>query len=1197
MKKGYSYVITTLLLLFVNGLWAQSDSLFVVNGTLSSSSTANNSSIANAIDGNLNTSWVSDNPFPSNFFSNAYHNILLDCPLSCNSNVALAAALDGNINTATPTLHPVDGVAEMQVPLTIPKTIHTLGLRLGGMQDNVVLRMYKASGDSIDFVYTTSQNFSNARFVTDVENVILLKLISNGSFYVFEIGALEAPAEEFITLDLGDVYFVKEIKTKHFAGSNNAVETKLLIGEELASLSLVASLNPLAVAYETTVLQDPVAARFIRVSHVLVQENFKKGALFEIEVFAVLPPPAPEPVIWNNDAGLYPSLSANAAVFATSVANPVANDPMLVIDNNFSTGWVSNNPLPDAFAANPDQNVLLGLGGVASGNIAVAQATDGNWGNMTPSIPVDTATQTAWYHLPLPHVPIHRLSVRFRNNFTQPISLIVRSSGSDSIIVTYPVGMSGNQRFVVELLNVVSIDVVASAPFAIQEIAAYSAPLRESVTVDLGEVKEVSWIRTRHFNGTGNALSARLLVGTSLDSLVEVAVLDPSRLDPQNILLPEITPARFVRLENSLIDVNFKKAAVQEITVFDKYGNFGPPPAPVSQEKSFSEIFGVNTVWAWGTNKRLDRQGADEGAQLFRHVAANARNYHNIHWDTDDPDNIPNYDPNNTQVRHQWTRWTQEYADWKSVGFTPNATYTFDRFAESRWDSAYESGFKLGQAFGSVFGPSNENLVEAVEVGNEPWDYSDSTYSLILEGMARGLKESDPQLKVFPCALQAFNEVAGNTGVIKNYIGTKLPQSAAPYLDGVNLHVYSYVRNDSGVRLAVHPEHPESGMRGVFSGIRYRDQNMPGKEVIVTEWGWDSPSSNEFTINSEAVTAIEQAVYALRGLFWLSRMGVSRADWFFYANVPLNPGQQPMNHDRSGLTESLNFNFTKKRSFVAVEAMQNRMGHLYFDAVVSESDAAYIYALRDSTGSQTHLIAWRPVNGNDTSVVLTPLPYELAADSAWYLSGVDAWGEATTVTYESGLLQLPLSSKPLLVQLAAPQSNKKSGLNAHAAVKVCHDSQMASFSLHLSQPVAHLGPVAFANALAIYNQELHWYQESDTTWRTAFMPFAPGKYQSPAVLAEHYIQTNSIDFEIPVLHRLQLSPNPSSGEVNMVIHPMRAAETYLSIWTLDGRMVHDMILPANTTNQHLQLQGLPAGNYILRAVGDDWFEQVKLVKL
>ncbi|WP_040670426.1 hypothetical protein [Nitritalea halalkaliphila] len=366
------------------------------------------------------------------------------------------------------------------------------------------------------------------------------------------------------------------------------------------------------------------------------------------------------------------------------------NPPALIIDENFSSGWISNNPLPDRYASAPHQNVLLQLYGFASGNVAVQAATDGAWGVRTPTIPVDPAEGEAWYELSVPETSIRGLNARFANH-TAPVFIHLETSAERDTTLVYPVGGSPNRYFLPQVEGVRGIRVFSSAPFIIHEIAAYSQALKEYVTLDLGEAKEVSWVRSRHFNGVGNVLGSYLEVGQDSTDMRRVATLNPSAIHYETIRFDSTLSIRYVRVVHEIVDENFKKASVQELTVYDAFGAFGPPPQAKSQKHSFSDLFGINTVWAWGTNRIPSLQSPDEGAQKFIRAGSNARNYHNLHWDTADPDEIPSYTRGDVRVLRGWTQWLREYADWKQKGFTVNVTYTFDRFHESAWDTPFAS--------------------------------------------------------------------------------------------------------------------------------------------------------------------------------------------------------------------------------------------------------------------------------------------------------------------------------------------------------------------------------------------------------------------------------------------------------------------------------------------------------------------------
>ncbi|MCC5936803.1 MAG: T9SS type A sorting domain-containing protein [Lunatimonas sp.] len=1189
---GNSFLLALFCVCFQVHAFQQSD-LFLLSSEVVASSVHQAAIPELATDGNLNTNWTSDNPLPDKYLSQSHQNILLGKTLASTASVNLTAATDGNLQTATAPIPLVDGVARVSLSFSAPVSVHTLGIRLGGLQQPVTFRLQLADGGVHDMIYPQSANYQHLRFSPDIPQIIGLELSSPAGFFIYELGMTQAPFREFLTFDLQEAHWVKEIHTKHWAGSGNAEKTSLYAGTHPDSLIWVADLNPESLILTKTVLEESVWARYLRLEHTLVPQNFRKVSVFELIAFGEekeVQVPI-QPVTWDPDAGIYAPLSKGAIARASSSVTNPAHQPEAVLDNNFATSWVSDNPLPDRYLANPDQNILLGKVGVASNGVSVVQATDGVLGNFTPVIQV-SAGEPAFYRLDLDPIAIRRLSLRVGSGVSSPLAIRIGNANGEVLELEHPAWTNANRRYVVEMDSVTEILVTGEVAFAIQEIGAYSKPLTEHVTVDLGEVREVSWIRTRHWNGSDNSVAARLLAGPSLEDLAMVEELDPSRLDQQQIQLGDPVSARYIRIEHDLVDQDFKKATVQEITVYDQFGTYGPPPPPKPQQRSFGELFGLNTVWAWGTNKIPSLQGPDEGAQKFNRAASQARNYHNIHWDTTDPDVTPSYDPGNLNVHMQWTQWHREYQDWQSKGFEVDVTYTFDRFAESDWTTPYESAMALGQAFGAVYGPRNLDLVRSVEIGNEPWNYNDSTYVRILEGMAKGLKETDPDLLVLPAALQASGWEAGNTGVGKNYMGYKLSEAAAPYLDGVNLHLYSYARNEAGTRIAVHPEHPESSMQAVFAGMRFRDHNMPGKEVHVTEWGWDATSANEQAVNSEAVSEMSQAIYALRGLFWLSRMGVDRAHWYFYANVDVAPGRTPLNYDRSGLTESRLFNFREKRAFTAVESMQNLMGDLYFDGVIQEDEHAYIYALRNAQGARSHLIAWRPVAGEDSMAVHVPLPYFGTVSQAWYLSGLDAGGERVTIQEENGQWMLPLSSIPLLVSLGEDEVFGVSSVNAlNLGVEVLSDEVELTLSAE--------SPLEDGRLLQLFvgpgksYRKVDWIQTDVSVWKARIREMAPGRYVF-SVSAGAGLESNVV--AASVRPWFSLHPNPASEKTVLKLsHPFAEVST-VTIIGPDGQVYREFAMPAFSQELELRLPRLKDGFYMVKLVNGTYNGQAKLLK-
>ena len=180
--------------------------------------------------------------------------------------------------------------------------------------------------------------------------------------------------------------------------------------------------------------------------------------------------------------------------------------------------------------------------------------------------------------------------------------------------------------------------------FQIFEVACLTTdPLYEMAYVDLGSVRTVGVVRTRHWAG-GNALSTEL-VG-SIDNVTwnQLASLDP---DAMSEVYTRISSSqqmmRYIGVKHYVKNKNWNKVYVWEISAFDEYGPWGAPPVVSPQSKTFRDILGVNGIWGWQTNKYSDSLGSNEGPKLYNAVASHARNYHNMHWDVRNPSHVPDY--------------------------------------------------------------------------------------------------------------------------------------------------------------------------------------------------------------------------------------------------------------------------------------------------------------------------------------------------------------------------------------------------------------------------------------------------------------------------------------------------------------------------------------------------------------------------
>lgn len=434
------------------------------------------------------------------------------------------------------------------------------------------------------------------------------------------------------------------------------------------------------------------------------------------------------------------------------------------------------------------------------------------------------------------------------------------------------------------------------------------------------------------------------------------------------------------------------------------------------RQRPLSELMGINAIWGWGSHKSSTKFGPGEGPYLYSEVATWARSYHNLHWDVKDPDTEPDYSRMPGSLNLDWLNWDEEYKVWKDAGLEIEASIQFldNKQPEEVWDDPYQAAYNYGFAFARHFGPTHGNgYVKRLEVGNEPWRYTAAFYQKVLSGMARGVKDADPAMKVLPAALQATNPENENRAHRKNYMPVRIPKEAVQYLDALNLHVYSYlsIRNK---REATFPENPNSSFQNVVKNIDYIREHYPGKEVYVTEWGWGSDGGGDTCLPRECVSEMAQAIYAARGLFFMDGAGVDRAAWYYFQS---RPGGKQI-YGRCGLVSSTPSGAQKKRSFYVFKTILEQLGDEYLLDIRQQDRTGYVYVYGSKSGKPKHIVAWRPIRAEDPETSKLSVKLETSISRAYLLDGnPEGPTEVKLSSVQNGQVNLQLSAVPMVLEL------------------------------------------------------------------------------------------------------------------------------------------------------------------------------------
>jgi serine/threonine-protein kinase ATR len=390
--------------------------------------------------------------------------------------------------------------------------------------------------------------------------------------------------------------------------------------------------------------------------------------------------------------------------------------------------------------------------------------------------------------------------------------------------------------------------------------------------------------------------------------------------------------------------------------------------------------------------------------ELYRPVCRLVRDYHGFDWDVgEDTSYVPRFPLSRNQVD-----WEQLYGGWNKQGYVIDVSLMFGQTPPDKWKDMPRDAHAYGLAFAKFFGPSGKKpLVESIEIGNEPGHYPDPSYRTLFENMARGLREGDPKLKVVTCSA-----TPGVSGKYEKSLSTV--KGLEQLYDVINLHTYAFVEQYPTWRRS-YPEDPTIPyLKPIQETVAWRDANAKGKELWITEFGWDSTTKPNMPTGDFSKwvgsTDTQQAQYLVRSFLVFSALDVDRAYVFFF-----NDSDEPQLHGASGLTR----NYVPKPAFHAVAHLSKTLGDYRFAKVVTqEPGALYLYEYQHGSEEGRRVwVAWSPTGSNRATEALLPNP-RAKVDRAerMPLAAGDPQPVSHTVR-DGGKLAVPLDEAPLYLWL------------------------------------------------------------------------------------------------------------------------------------------------------------------------------------
>ena len=298
----------------------------------------------------------------------------------------------------------------------------------------------------------------------------------------------------------------------------------------------------------------------------------------------------------------------------------------------------------------------------------------------------------------------------------------------------------------------------------------------------------------------------------------------------------------------------------------------------------------------------------------------------------------------------EWLDWDLEYAEWQRNGLRVHVSLQLHNLPHRRWtpETAYDYGKRWGEHFGKTD-------IRSVEIGNEPWAYPPATYRMIFEHMSRGIRASADYMAIFTCALQA-SDPAADEGLFKNYVATHLPAAAKDRIDVLNVHAYSYAPDFFHRQRAVPPEDRASTFQEIKNMVRWRDTNLPGTPIWLTEFGYDYRDEWDDCTHPVCVEGWQAEAWSQRMVLLALRWGVEGGYWYFHSDEEKPSGL----FTRSGLVKIEGKTARKRTVWRSFERLLEQLGDYRFEAAVHESDELNIYRFSADGGVVKYAI-WLPV--------------------------------------------------------------------------------------------------------------------------------------------------------------------------------------------------------------------------------------------
>lgn len=287
-------------------------------------------------------------------------------------------------------------------------------------------------------------------------------------------------------------------------------------------------------------------------------------------------------------------------------------------------------------------------------------------------------------------------------------------------------------------------------------------------------------------------------------------------------------------------------------------------------------------------------------------------------------------------------------------------------------------------------------------------------------GEAYGVKNADPNAKLVMGGLADPGSV-GNVSA-NSYIRAMKFWSDYHRTDGVfpadvlNIHHYW----DTG--WAGSPQSPEEGhmKEWLEQFVQFRDRYLPGKELWLTEFGYDTSKGMDplgyWGSRTSTQSEQMQADWIIRGFLASLSAGIDRTTQYMIRDANDDPNNN-IQYSSSGFTSTRNTGEVPKISYYYMYAFKDALKGMVFDKAVQAIDPnVWIYTFKSLAGSKNAYVVWSPTrNGSKVNGYKLQLDGKPSRVTSIELTDKDTDGVAKELSVQNGAVKVNVSETPLIV--------------------------------------------------------------------------------------------------------------------------------------------------------------------------------------